>query len=297
MNSRSTHHTLWMASYMPTDSQIRSDGALPLRVCGLSKRYRNRARIWRKSSEVCAANGISFEIPGGKTLGLVGSSGSGKSTVARCITRLEKPDAGEIWMGNIDIARLGSRELRPVRAEVQMIFQDSSTSMNPRMSAAEIIEEPLLIQNRGTRNERRGRAAELMKEVGLSPDWLDRRITEFSGGQGQRIAIARALALGPKFLVLDEALSGLDLSTRSQIADLLLNLQAAHSLTYLLISHDLGLVARLAGSIAIMSAGQIVEQGPTREIISNPTQPATKVLVAAAERFRTALAQAKGASA
>jgi ABC-type glutathione transport system ATPase component len=282
---------------MPTDSQIRSDGALPLRVCGLSKRYRNRARIWRKSSEVCAANGISFEIPGGKTLGLVGSSGSGKSTVARCITRLEKPDAGEIWMGNIDIARLGSRELRPVRAEVQMIFQDSSTSMNPRMSAAEIIEEPLLIQNRGTRNERRGRAAELMKEVGLSPDWLDRRITEFSGGQGQRIAIARALALGPKFLVLDEALSGLDLSTRSQIADLLLNLQAAHSLTYLLISHDLGLVARLAGSIAIMSAGQIVEQGPTREIISNPTQPATKVLVAAAERFRTALAQAKGASA
>jgi ABC-type glutathione transport system ATPase component len=282
---------------MPIDSQSRSDSALPLRVCGLSKRYRNRARIWRKSSEICAANGISFEIPGGKTLGLVGSSGSGKSTVARCITRLEKPDAGEIWMGNIDIARLGSRELRPVRAEVQMIFQDSSTSMNPRMSAAEVIEEPLLIQNRGTRDERRGRAAELMKEVGLSPDWLDRRITEFSGGQGQRIAIARALALGPKFLVLDEALSGLDLSTRSQIADLLRKLQAEHSLTYLLISHDLGLVARLADSIAVMSAGRIVDQGPTREIISHPTQPETKVLVAAAERFRRALAQAKGASA
>jgi len=246
---------------------------------------------------VCAANGVSFEIPGGKTLGLVGSSGSGKSTVARCITRVEKPDAGEIWMGNIDIARLGSRELRPVRAEVQMIFQDPSTSMNPRMSAAEIIEEPLLIQNRGTRDERRGRAAELMKEVGLSANWLPRRITEFSGGQLQRIAIARALALGPKFLVLDEALSGLDLSTQSDITDLLRNLQAAHSLTYLLISHDLGLVARLAGSIAIMSAGRIVEQGPTREIISNPTQPETKVLVAAAERFRTAFAQAKGASA
>jgi len=282
---------------MPIDSQIRSDSAVPLRVCGLSKRYRNRARIWRQSSVVCAANGVSFEIPGGKTLGLVGSSGSGKSTVARCITRVEKPDAGEIWMGNIDIARLGSRELHPVRAEVQMIFQDPSTSMNPRMSAAEIIEEPLLIQNRGTRDERRGRVAELMKEVGLSANWLPRRITEFSGGQLQRIAIARALALGPKFLVLDEALSGLDLSTQSDITDLLRNLQAAHSLTYLLISHDLGLIARLAGSIAIMSAGRIVEQGPTREIISNPTQPETKVLVAAAERFRTAFAQAKGASA
>jgi len=200
-------------------------------------------------------------------------------------------------MGNIDIARLGSRELRPVRAEIQMIFQDPSTSMNPRMSAAEIIEEPLLIQNRGTRDERLSHAAELMKEVGLSADWLPRRVTEFSGGQLQRIAIARALALGPKFLVLDEALSGLDLSTQSDITDLLRNLQAAHSLTYLLISHDLGLVARLAGSIAIMSAGRIVEQGPTREIISNPTRPETKVLVAAAERFRKALAQAKGASA
>jgi len=282
---------------MPIDSQSRSDGALPLRVCGLSKRYRTHARIWKKSYEVRAANGVSFEIPGGKTLGLVGSSGSGKSTVARCITRVEKPDAGEIWMGNIDIARLGSRELRPVRAEIQMIFQDPSTSMNPRMSAAQIIEEPLLIQNRGTHDERRSHAAELMKEVGLSADWLPRRITEFSGGQLQRIAIARALALGPKFLVLDEALSGLDLSTQSDITDLLRNLQAAHSLTYLLISHDLGLVARLAGSIAIMSAGRIVEQGPTREIISNPTQPETKVLVAAAERFRTAFAQAKGASA
>jgi ABC-type glutathione transport system ATPase component len=283
---------------MPIDSRSRSDSAVvSVRVCGLSKLYRNRARIWRKSSEICAANGVSFEIPGGKTLGLVGSSGSGKSTVARCITRLEKPDTGEIWMGGVDIAQLRSPQLRSFRAEVQMIFQDPSTSMNPRMSAAEIIEEPLLVQNRGTRDERRGRAAELMKEVGLSPDWLDRRITEFSGGQGQRIAIARALALGPKFLVLDEALSGLDVSTRSQIADLLLNLQAAHWLTYLLISHDLGLVARLAGSIAVMSAGRIVEQGPTHEIISNPTLPETKVLVAAAERFRTALAQTKGASA
>src|ERR1700756_1583304 len=120
-----------MASYMSIDSQSRSDSAVvSVRVCGLNKRYRTHARIRRKSSEICAANGVSFEIPGGKTLGLVGSSGSGKSTVARCITRLEKPAAGEVWMGNIDIARLGARELRPVRAKVQMIFQDSSTSMN-----------------------------------------------------------------------------------------------------------------------------------------------------------------------
>ena|SRR5579864_168440 len=166
---------------MPGDSQIGSrDGAIPLRVCGLNKRYRSRARIWRKGSEISAANGVSFEIQAGKTLGLVGSSGSGKSTVARCVTRLERPDAGEIWLGDTDIAPLRSRELRPFRAKIQMIFQDPVTSMNPRMSAAEIIQEPLLIQNRGTREDRRSHAAELMKEIGLSRDWLDRRITEFT---------------------------------------------------------------------------------------------------------------------
>lgn len=283
---------------MPTNMKIgTAASAVSLRVQGLSKRYRVRHNLWGKRSEICAASGVSFEIQAGRTLGLVGSSGSGKSTVARCVARIEKPDAGEIFVGDIDIAHLRAIDLRPFRVEIQMIFQDPVTSMNPRMSAAEIIQEPLVIQNRGTRDERRTRAAELMNEVGLSADWLDRRITEFSGGQRQRIAIARALTLGPKVLIFDEALSSLDLSTQSQIAGLLGDLQAAHSLTYLVISHDLALITRMADEVAVMAAGRIVEQGPTREIVSNPAQPETKALVAAAVRFRTALSRAEGASA
>jgi peptide/nickel transport system ATP-binding protein len=175
-----------------------------------------------------------------------------------------------------------------------MIFQDPSTAMKPRMSAAETIEEPLLIQNQGTCEERRNHAAQLMEEVGLSPDWLDRRITEFSGGQKQRIAVARALTLKPKLLVLDEALSGLDLSTQVEIAHLLADLQTRYSLTYLLISHDLGLVARMANSLAIIATGRVVEHGPAREVIGNPQQPETRELVACAHRLTETLA--RGAS-
>src|SRR5436309_8640918 len=153
-----------------------------------------------------------------------------------------------------------------------MIFQDAVTSMNPRFSAAQIIEEPLLIQGRGSKEDRRTRAQEIMSEVGLAPNSADRSVMEFSGGQRQRLAIARALALQPKLLVLDEALSGLDLSTEAQITNLLLDLQAAHSLTYLLISHDLFLVARLADMIAVMIDGRIVEQGPTQQIMADANQ-------------------------
>ena len=167
-----------------------------------------------------------------------------------------------------------------------MIFQDAVTSMNRRFSAAQIIEEPLLIQGRGSKEERRRRARELMSEVGLSLDSADRSVMEFSGGQRQRLAIARALALQPKLLVLDEALSGLDLSTEAQITNLLLELQAAHSLTYLFISHDLPLVARLADAIAVISAGRIVEQGPTQQVVSCPNYPETKALLASATTFQ-----------
>lgn len=263
----------------------------------MNKTYFVRRRLWSERTTISAVTDVSFEIAAGKTLALVGSSGSGKSTVARCVSRLEKPDSGEVWIGNTDIAKLGPGALRQFRPQIQMIFQDPITSMNPRMTAAAIVEEPLLVQNRGDRLERRALAAELVRQVGLSPDWLDRRITEFSGGQRQRLAIARALTLRPKLLVLDEALSGLDISTQNHIAKLLLRLQATYSLTYLLISHDLTLVAQMADSLAIISAGRIVEQGPTRELISSPRQPETKALVATAERFRVALAKAQGASA
>ena len=274
-----------------------SKSALGLRVCRLSKRYRWVSKIWSGSRELHATTEASLEIEPGKTLALVGSSGSGKSTLARCVTRLERPDEGEIWLGDIDIARLGARDLGPIRTKIQMIFQDPVTAMNPRMSALQLIEEPLLIQGRGTRQDRKERGAQLMTEVGLSPDWLNRSITKFSGGQKQRIALARALTIEPKCLVLDEALSGLDLANQLQIAELLLQLQATHSLTYLLISHDLTLVARMANSIAVMAAGRIVEQGPTDEMLSQPIQPETRALVASAERLQATLSLARGASA
>lgn len=278
---------------MPPELQVAAPRPLALKVQGLCKRYWNH-RAWWKRTAIDAAVNVSFEIAAGRTLALVGSSGSGKSTVARCVTRLERPDMGEVWLEDTNIASLGIGELRPFRSAVQLIFQDPATAMNPRMSAAEVIEEPLLIQNRGTHDERHSRTAELMNEVGLSSDWLNRRITEFSGGQKQRIAIARALALRPKILVLDEALSGLDLSTQSEIAELLQKLQATHSVTYLLISHDLGLVARIADSVAIMACGKIVEQAPTPELIANPVHSETRSLIACARQF--ALRLAHGAS-
>jgi peptide/nickel transport system ATP-binding protein len=265
-----------------------------VRVSGLTKHYWTSGRAWHKRKLITAVDGVSFELSLGKILGVVGGSGSGKSTLARCITRLEGADAGEIWVENVDIARLNSRELLPYRSRIQMIFQDPATAMNPRMTAAEIVQEPLLIQRRGTSAERQVRTAELMREVGLSPDWMHRRVTEFSGGQRQRMAIARALSLEPKLLVLDEAFTGLDLSTQAQTANLLLDLQVTHSLTYVLISHDLSLVACMADEIAVMSAGKIVELGPARQIISTPTHPVTQSLVTSHHGFRVHHAAAAG---
>jgi peptide/nickel transport system ATP-binding protein len=270
---------------------------MTLRIVGLSKCYQIHPRPWRKRQTIHAATDVSFELSPGRTLGLVGSSGSGKSTVARCVTRLEMPDNGDIWLEETEIARLRPRDLRPLLSRIQMIFQDPITAMNPRMSAAEIIEEPLLIQNQGTPAQRRTRASELMREVDLSPDWLDRSIGEFSGGQRQRIAIARALTLNVKVLVLDEALSNLDLSTQVQIIDLLRQLQASHAISYLLISHDLALVARMAENVAVLSGGRIVEQGSTREVISNPVHSATRELVRSAEEIRKGFPLSRGASA
>ena len=253
----------------------------------LSKSY-VRGGLWRNRVHLDAVSGVNFEIARGQTFALVGESGSGKSTVARCVTRLERPDAGHILIQGTDIAQVQSSDLAPFRAGIQMVFQDAATAMNPRFSALEVIEEPMLINARVrdvdfNGNDRRDRVRSLMIEVGLSPDWMDRSILHFSGGQRQRLALARALALRPQLLVLDESLSGLDLSTQAQIANLLLDLQAAHSLTYLLISHDLALVARLADRIGIMSEGKSVEVGSTQQILSSPTHEATKKLLASAK--------------
>jgi ABC-type glutathione transport system ATPase component len=265
---------------METDDGAMKPPVQPvLRVSGLSKSYRRKGGVWRRSEVVVAASDVDIDIFAGQTLALVGSSGSGKSTVARCVTRLEKPDAGQISLEGTDIARLDSHELHSFRPKMQMVFQDASTSMNPRFTAAEVIEEPMRIQKDGDKSARLARAKELMREVGLSPQWADRSAMDFSGGQRQRLAIARALALKPALLVLDEALSGLDLSTEAQIANLLVDLQAARSLAYLLISHDLALVARLADTIAVMAHGRIVEQGPADEVIASAGHPETRALI------------------
>ncbi len=285
-----------------------------LLVKGLCKKY-IRGGLWRKRVPVAAVSNVDFAIPRGQTLALVGESGSGKSTIARCVTRLERPDSGQILIQDTDIAQLRPRDLLPFRSGIQMVFQDAVTAMNSRFSALEVIEEPLLIDARiNDRNDarihdriddraiygRRNRenrcelAHALMIEVGISPDWMHRSILHFSGGQRQRLALARALALRPQLLVLDEALSGLDLSTQAQIANLLIDLQASRSLTYLLISHDLALVARLADTIAVMSEGKMVEAGPTQQVISSPNHAATKKLLAAANTAASNLAAITG---
>ena len=266
-----------------------------LRVQGLSKRYLAGGR-WHRRVHMAAAIEIDFEIGKGKTLALVGASGSGKSTVARCVTRLERPDAGQIWLDGRDIAQLSRRDLALVRPGIQMIFQDAVTSINPRFSAAEAIEEPLRIQGKNS-SERRSIAEKVIQEVALSPAWLDRSVMQFSGGQRQRLAIARALTTQPKLLVLDEAFTGLDLSTQAQIANLLLDLQAAHALTCLVISHDLTLVTNMADAVAVMSHGRIVEQGSTRQIVRDPKHNETKKLLSSAKAAESQLARRAGASA
>jgi ABC-type glutathione transport system ATPase component len=289
-----------MGSNLPTyPAPVAATTPNLLRVKGLAKKY-VRGGLWRRRVAVAAVSRVDFEVRRGQTLALVGESGSGKSTVARCVTRLERPDSGQILIDGTDVAQLHPRDLALFRSGIQMVFQDAVTSMNPRFSALEVIEEPLLIQRKtgeggSNREFRRNVARALMEEVGLSPDWMHRSILHFSGGQRQRLALARALALRPQLLVLDEALSGLDLSTQAQIANLLLDLQSAHSLTYLLISHDLALVARLADVIGVMSGGQTVEVGPTEQIISSPNHAATRKLLASTRAAASTLAAITGA--
>jgi peptide/nickel transport system ATP-binding protein len=278
---------------MTADVVSRSIAPL-LRVRELRKSYAPHCNRWGTRRKIAAVDGVDFEIPAGKTLALVGSSGSGKSTVARCVTRLERPDSGQVFLAGINIGMLRLRELRAFRSAIQMIFQDPSTAMNPRFSAAELLEEPMRIAGLEDKARRRERVTALMGEVGLSPDSADRLAANFSGGQKQRLAIARALAVQPKLLVLDEALSGLDLSTQSQIANLLRDLQATHSLTYLLISHDLSLVSSMADLVGVMVNGRIAEQGPIKQLLSNPQHPATLSLLASAQTSASNLRIAMG---
>jgi peptide/nickel transport system ATP-binding protein len=252
-----------------------------LRVRDLRRRYARGGWLARNRSQVEALRGVDLEVRADSVLALIGASGSGKSTLARCLACLEKPDSGEIWFAGRNLVSLGEDELIPFRRQIQLIFQDPATSLNPRLNALEIVSEPLRVARLGRRRERQERALELMELVGLSADWAHRLPFEFSGGQRRRLALARALALEPKLLILDEALTGLDLSVQAQVANLLLELQAARALTYLCISHDLSLVTHLADEVGVFHDGRVVEAASVAEWLASPRSPQGRELLAA----------------
>jgi ABC-type glutathione transport system ATPase component len=237
---------------------MHSSSEFALEARELRKTY-TQGGLWQRKLHCRALDGVSFTLKTGSTLGMVGESGSGKTTVAMCLVGLEVPDAGDVFVRGVNLQLLQKPDRIAARREIQLIFQDSAGALNPRMSAVEIIEEPLLIRGQNTQTERRDVANDMMEKVGLSAGWGHRRPNELSGGQRQRLAIARALVLTPRVLILDEVFAGLDLSIQGQIANLLLDLQQAHQLSYICISHDLHFTAQFADTIAVMSQGRIVE--------------------------------------
>ena len=255
-----------------------------LKVENLVKRYAKRT-LADGRADMPALNGVSFSILPGTTLAVVGESGSGKSTLAACLACLESPTTGSIWYAGKDLVNLEERARREVRPQLQLIFQDPASSLNPRWSVFKVLVEPLMLHRKFTREEMRQRANSSLERVGLSPDIVERPPTELSGGQRQRLAIARALALEPRLLILDEALSALDCSVQAQIANLLMELQGSLGMTYLFITHDLAMAAYLADEIAVMDGGRIVEQGPADKIVKHPQHEATCQLLAAVPRI------------
>jgi ABC-type glutathione transport system ATPase component len=253
-----------------------------LRAENLAKHY-ERSHALGSGHKVEALRGVSLKVFSQKTAALVGESGSGKSTLARCLACLERPTSGRLWLGERELSALPERELRAVRPHIQLVFQDPASSLNPRWTALEIVGEPIRIHERMEMDEQREKAEGLLERVGISREKSGHRPNQFSGGQRQRLAIARALALEPKVLILDEALSALDCSVQAQMVNLLLDLQSSLSLTYVFITHDFALAAYLADQIAVIDQGRIVEAGATEEILGGPKDAATERLLAAAK--------------
>jgi oligopeptide/dipeptide ABC transporter ATP-binding protein len=254
---------------------INQNGNHLVRVRGLVKHFPTDKGVLR------AVDSVSFDILRGETLGLVGESGCGKSTAGRCILRLIEPTEGDIKFEDRDVTAMNKSELRTLRREAQIIFQDPQASLNPRMKVGDIIAEPLVIHKIGTKQERRERVAWLLGKVGLDADFMKRYSHEFSGGQLQRIGVARALALNPKLIVADEPVSALDVSVQAQVVNLLQDLQKEFGLTYLFISHGLAVVEHISTRVAVMYLGRIVEIATAEQLYANPLHPYTRALLSA----------------
>jgi oligopeptide transport system ATP-binding protein len=252
-----------------------------LDVRHLTKHFVRRQGLFRAPTLVKAVDDVSFSIDEGEMFGLVGESGSGKSTTGRCILRLIEPTTGEVFFREENVLSFSTTRMRLARRHMQIVFQDPYSSLNPRMRAGDIVEEPLIIHELGRKEERRARVAELFELVGLETGHLRRYPHEFSGGQRQRIGIARALALNPALVVADEAVSALDVSIQAQVIELLLDLQARLKLTYLFIAHDLRLVEHVCSRVAVMYLGKIVELAETQALFARPTHPYTRALLSA----------------
>ena len=256
-------------------------GAPLLEVRRLVKHFARKQGFLRAPSVVKAVDNVTFAIDEGEMFGLVGESGSGKSTTGRCILRLIEPTSGEVCFRGENVLQFSAERTRTARRDMQIVFQDPYSSLNPRMRVGDIVEEPLVIHRLGAKPERRARVAELFELVGLEPGHVLRYPHEFSGGQRQRIGIARALALNPALVIADEAVSALDVSVQAQVVKLLLDLKERLKLTYLFIAHDLRLVEHICTRVAVMYTGKIVELGETRALFASPTHPYTKALLSA----------------
>ena len=250
-------------------------------VSHLVKHFVRGGGLFGRGTVVKAVDDVSFSIEEGETFGLVGESGSGKTTTGRCLLRLVEPTSGAVRFRGEDVLAFPRRRLREARRDMQIVFQDPYSSLNPRMRARQIVEEPLVIHRLGDRRARRDRVADLFHLVGLDPAHLERYPHQFSGGQRQRIGLARALALNPSFLILDEPVSALDVSVQAQVINLLMDLQQTLKLTYLFIAHDLRLVEHICRRVAVMYLGKIVEIGPAPSLFSAPQHPYTRALLSA----------------
>ncbi|MCU1309107.1 MAG: oppF [Candidatus Angelobacter sp.] len=278
---------MWHSSLSEEDTIKHSADKPLLQVTDLSKTYVRSRWPFGAKVHVKALDSVSFTLEAGSSIAFVGESGSGKSTLGMCISRLLEADSGKVLMNGTDLFSLSGTSLREVRSKLQLVFQDAATSFNPTFTAGQVICEPMVIRAIGSRAEQQQRAIDLMERVGLPVDSISRSPMQFSGGQRQRLAIARALAADAEVIILDEALSGLDMSVQADIANLLLTVQAERRLALIYISHDMELAGYLADEIAVMSEGRIVERGLSSRLLQRPEHPQTQALINAMLSFES----------